>query len=373
MNHALLFHNGEQIVVSAQDVKNGKYARESEFVDVEHPDYKVEFVSGGKPKRNETIGIPYFRLYYSYEDYKRLFPDRADKYKIICDMRHYQESQWHKDWKAKVSSFCTTEKYFKHEDQWKYADAFYDKFDTCIEFQHSYTSSDFEKRNKFYTALHKNMIWLFHMPKANVRKTDDGYYEILENNAKGFFRAAYETQDKFNDVNVFIQVKSNKIYKVKELFQRESDLNGLVATVRYFVPSGTWTENEWINDLKNGAFSKKSVFAIEDWDASFKRYRLSELWKNNYELMIVIGTIKNQREWIRVFRDEKAGNPKRNDEGCIIYEYAGDDKKREYPLSHQDEQAQTWMLIQAYTINRETVTLNPVDNPEWWKKARSLN
>ena len=166
MNKALIFQNGERSLVTAEEVLEGKYNKESEYVDAEYPEFKVRFVSAGKPALGEEVGIPYFRLYYSYEDYKKLYPDRADKYEFVADMRHFQETQWHREWKKRLSFFCETEKYFKHENRWKYADAFDKSTNTCIELQHSYASFEFEERNKFYTALGKNMIWLFHLPKA---------------------------------------------------------------------------------------------------------------------------------------------------------------------------------------------------------------
>ncbi len=252
MEKALLFYDGEPILVSAEEVLVGKYLRDSEFVDAEYPDYKVRFICAGKPAQGAEIGIPYFRLYYSYKEYKELYPDRADKYKIVADMRKFQESPWHREWKEKLSSFCETEKYFKFENRWKYADAFYTDTDTCIELQHSYSGSEFEDRNEFYSALKKKIVWLFHLPKAQVREAKDGTLEILEDNARGFFRAAYETQNKFDNVSVFIQTKSQKIYRVTELYRRNGNFAQHIATVRFFKPNGVWTEEEWIEDLRTG-------------------------------------------------------------------------------------------------------------------------
>ena len=242
MDKALLFYNGEPVLVSAEEIRDGKYPKDSEFVDAEYPDYKVRYVSAGRPAKDEEVGIPYFRLYYSYEEYKNLYPDRADKYKIVADMRRFQESQWHREWKEKLSPFCETEKYFEHDKRWKYADAFYAEADACIELQHSYAGLEFEDRNEFYMALKKKMIWLFNLPKAQVREAEDGTLEILEDNARGFFRAAYETQDKFGEVSVFIQTKSRKIYRVIELYRKNGDYKGHIATLRFFKPNGIWTE-----------------------------------------------------------------------------------------------------------------------------------
>ena len=92
MDKALLFDEGEPVLVSAEEVLDGKYSREREFVDAEYPEYKVRFIRAGKPAHGEEIGTPYFRMYYSYEEYKKLYPDRADKYEIVADMRRFQVS-----------------------------------------------------------------------------------------------------------------------------------------------------------------------------------------------------------------------------------------------------------------------------------------
>ena len=122
MKEAVLFREDEgHIVVSAEDVKNGLYSRYEEFVDPKYEEFKVQYVKSAK-----NNGGPYFRLYYSYEEYKKLFPDRADRYEIVADMRKYQESKWHIHWKENMSGFCSIEKYIKNENtnKWKFSDAF---------------------------------------------------------------------------------------------------------------------------------------------------------------------------------------------------------------------------------------------------------
>ncbi len=173
MDKAMLFYNGDPVLVTAEEVLAGKYPRDSEFLDAEYPEYKVEFVSAGKPAMGEEVGIPYFRLYYSYEEYKELYPDRADRYDFVIKLRRFQETQWHREWKEKLSAFCETEKHFINGSRWKFADAYDEKTNTCIEFQHSYASFEFEDRNEFYASLNKNMLWLFHLPRARIREAVD--------------------------------------------------------------------------------------------------------------------------------------------------------------------------------------------------------
>ena len=59
--------------MSADDVKAGLYDKNMHFVDPEY-EFRVRFVRGAK-----NNGGPYFRLYYSYEEYKKKYPDRADR------------------------------------------------------------------------------------------------------------------------------------------------------------------------------------------------------------------------------------------------------------------------------------------------------
>ena len=184
MKTALLFReNEEKIEVSAEEVRDGTYSRYEEFVDPEY-EYKVQYVKGAR-----NNGGPYFRLYYSYEEYKKLYPERASRYEIVANMRKFQESVWHRQWKEKMSPFCIIEKCIKNPTTGKrrYADAFYQKTNTCIEFQHSYIALDFEERNEFYSNLSINTIWLYDLPRANAIEDDEGNIEILEDNARGFF------------------------------------------------------------------------------------------------------------------------------------------------------------------------------------------
>ena len=143
MYKALLFREETtSILVSADDIKNGLYDRNEEYVDPEYL-FKVIYVKGSR-----NNGRPYFRMYYSHEDYARLYPDKASRYEIVANMRRFQESKWHKKWKENIAEFCDTERYIKNPKtgQYKYADGYIEASKTCIEFQHSYIALDFEDR-----------------------------------------------------------------------------------------------------------------------------------------------------------------------------------------------------------------------------------
>ena len=143
MKRALLFRDNEKLIlVSAEDVKKGLYDRHDNYVDPEY-EFKVEYVNGAK-----NGGGPYFRLYYSYEEYKRLYPERADRYELVANMRRYEESEWHTRWKTNVAGFCNIERTIQNKEtrKWKIADAYYPAMKTCIEFQHSYISFHFEEK-----------------------------------------------------------------------------------------------------------------------------------------------------------------------------------------------------------------------------------
>lgn len=336
MKYALLFkENEEPVLVSAEEVKEGKYSRYEEFVDPEY-EYKVQFV---KCARNN--GGPYFRLYYSYEEYKKLYPDRASRYEIVVDMRKYDECAWHKRWKEKVADFCDIERCIKNPatNKRKFADAFYNKTQTCIEFQHSYIALDFEERNKFYEKLSINIIWLYDLPGANVRPDEAGNIEILEDNARGFFRIS-EKPDNLKNHYVYIQVKSGMIYRVKELFRRESSKE-YKSTIRYFIPSEVYTEKEFIASIKsNKIFRKRKITNT-----------IQELWNPNYLWMIVKNNENGDLIYITrnqfndIFRDFSTG--------CIKYIYVdgkyGNKTKKQYLLSYQSENSPIWSLVKYKT------------------------
>ena len=363
MNTALIFKDGEPVLVTAKEVFSGKYGRyEYEFVDPEY-NFKVKFVCGAK-----NGGGPYFRLYYSYEDYKKLYPERADRYQIVANMRRFQECKWHREWKAKFSDSSEIEKWIKNPNngKYKYADAFLSGLNTCIEFQHSYIALNFEERNTFYADLGIKVVWLYDLPKANIKETPDGYLEILEDNARGFFRIS-ETPDNLKNNYVYIQVKSGMIYRVKEL-QRKLINSNYKSTIRYFVPSEIYTEDDFIAAVKDGTiFATKSIedkkpiddmksivensFTVSSSPHSVWK-SMAELWKPNY-ISMRIQDMEDPKKQVIMVNTDGHGNLFRNENGCIIYQYVKDKGytfdgrfcRKEYLLSREKEHAQIWREI----------------------------
>lgn len=336
MKKALIFReNQEPILVSADDIKNGLYSRNEEFVDPAY-EYRVQFVSGAR-----NNGGPYFRYYYSLEEFKKLYPDRASRYEIVAKMRRYEESQWHKRWKENVSTFCNIEKYTKdpNTNKYKYADAFYEETRTCIEFQHSYISFDFEERNDFYENLSINVIWLYDLTSQEIHKNEKGNVEILENNAKGFFRIS-ENPENLKKHNVYIQVKSGVIYRVKELLRYDSS-KMQKSTIRYFIPEESYTEQAFIEAIKDNSLGD---------DETCKP--LVEWWSSNYSSM----TVQNVEtgDVIRVNCNGNGEMYRDFENDCIQYKYVdckfGSMNTKDYSLRHEDEEKPIWVFIESKNI-----------------------
>jgi hypothetical protein len=203
MNQARIFDDNHiPTIVSADDVLNGKINKNNSFVDLEY-EFKVTFV-----KASRGHGSPYFRIYMSREDYRKLSPEQKDKYEILCQMRHLKETKWHIGWKDAVGSFCEIEKTISNPEtnEYKRADAYFKGTNTCIEFQHSFIALDFECRNAFYQKLGINIIWLYDLSKAVVKRGDDGECQILEDNARGFFKIS-ENEENLSKWPVFSRLK----------------------------------------------------------------------------------------------------------------------------------------------------------------------
>ena len=301
MEKAMIF--GTENIVTAEEVKQGKYSRLEEFVDPEYQ-FKVEFVKGSR-----NNGRPYFRLYYSYEEYKKLFPERADRYQLIANMRHFEESKWHKKWKDLFSSFCDIEHYTKNSEtnKWKFADAFFDKTNTCFEFQHSYIAQDFEERNQFYEILGIHVVWLYDLSKAQVVENKDGFIDILEDNARGFFRVS-ENPENLRNHPVFIQVKSGMIYRVNELLRRDS-AKETKSTIRCFNPTQVFSEQEFVELIKCNREIAKCNFMFD----------LRELWSHSYKWIVVEDTKDNET---KMFNADNEGELFRSFKtGLIQYKY----------------------------------------------------
>ena len=341
MDEALLFQNGEKILVKAAEVLEGRYDYHgNQFVDPEY-EFRVSFVKAAKGQ-----GKPYFRLYYSYADYKRLFPDRADRYKIVANMRRYDESRWHKHWKELFRPFCTIEKYIKNPttNQWKFADAFYASTHTCIEFQHSYIAFVYEERNAFYNALGVNTIWLYDLTEATIRD-ENGIIEILEDNSKGFFRVS-EKPENLKTHPVYIQVKGGLIYRVHELLRREIN-SELKSSIRYFIPSEVFTEEEFVLAVKEEHIHAKST-------KNDKLSYLYELWKPEFTCMVVQ---RDGEEAQLLFNAVRHGEMYRSyKDNMLQYKYVTCHEEngvikfivnlnKDYSLSPAKESSRSWRII----------------------------
>lgn len=336
MKNACLFRNSEsKILVSAEEVKSGKYDRKDEFVDPEY-EFKVQYVNGAK-----SSGAPYFRLYYSYEEYKKLYPDRADRYEIVANMRKYQESKWHRKWKEKFSSFCEIEKCIKNESlkKWKFADVFCAKNNICVEFQHSYISFDFEDRNEFYRQKSLKTIWLYDLTYANICKREDGLVEILENNANGFFRISEKPNNLFNNY-VYIQVKTGEIFRVKELLRRKISKESL-STIRCFKAVEQYTEEEFVEIIKTNRIETEKKERLPQL--------IEELWQPVFSWMIIKNTLTEQKFFLNCNR---SGNIFRK-YGKIVYKLVEDGanirRQKEYLLEASLEKQNIWIL-EAYAL-----------------------
>ena len=267
MDKARLFKNGVNTVVYAQEVKDGIYSRYENFVDIEY-EFRATYVKAAK-----NNGRPYFKIYVSKEDYRRLSPEQKSKYDILCELRHFQNGPWHVEWQDKFKSFCAIEKYIKNPTtgKWKYADAFYEDKKICVEFQHSYIDFYFEERNDFYNSLGIKTIWLYDLTKLEVKKIDDKTYEILEDNANGFFRIS-EKEENLKDNIVLIQAKDRKIYRINELKRKEID-DKLKSTIRIFNPISIYTEEEFLNAVKEVDNTLLTIKFDDEIDTLYK------LWK----------------------------------------------------------------------------------------------
>lgn len=276
MKIAKIFKTGE--IISAQDIADGRYSRDNDFVDVEE-EFSVRYWKGAK-----NNGVPHFKLYLSKEDYKRLSPEQIERYKILCNMRHLEDSMWHREWEDAFSSFAQIEKHIKNPitNKYKIADAYYEGANVEIEFQHSYIAHDFEDRNLFYDEIGIDTIWLYDLTSSDIVEDDLGFCWILEDNSKGFFRVA-ENPDNLMKQNVFIQAKDNLIYHINKLERKRID-NELKSTIRGFMPLGIYTQDQFISMIKNKKFS----FMKAHQDPELKT--IWELWKKNYYWMAVEDT-----------------------------------------------------------------------------------
>jgi len=335
MNEARIFKDNRSTVVKARDVLSGAISKENEFVDLEY-EFRVIFVKSAK-----NNGSPYFRLYLSREDYKRLSKEQKSKYDILCEMRNLKESPWHREWKDKLKAFCSIEKTIRNikTNQCKRADAFCEESNTCIELQHSYIANDFEERNAFYSRLGINIIWLYDLTKSNVKKINENVYEILENNAKGFFKIS-EIESNLFDWPIFIQSKDGFIYEIKKL-ERKSIDDELKSTIRQFSPIEIFSESEFFEFIKNYKNNSNKPCSIR------------ELWKQKFSCMVVEDTYTGNQLLITGRYDGTIYRDFQYD--CILYQFVVFENptykikgNNEYPMSKEEEESKKWILLYGY-------------------------
>ncbi|MBQ6478513.1 MAG: hypothetical protein IJI44_04000 [Erysipelotrichaceae bacterium] len=341
---ARIFKTGE--IITAQDVFDGKYDRHEDFVDVEE-DFKVLYWKGAK-----NHGRPHFKLYLSLEDYKKLSDEQKSRFDILREQRHFQESLWHKEWENKFDSFAEIEKTIKNPNtnRRKRADAYYEKINTCIEFQHSFIDYDFEERNEFYKELGINTIWLYDLTHLHVNEMDDGSYQILEDNAKGFFRIA-ENPENLKNNKIFIQTRGGLIYQVPALYRKPID-NDLKSTIRYFYPTCIITESEFIERIKNNGINKQ-ITRIN----GIVCQSIHSLWKPEYYQMVVNNVEEGYSILVCEDRNKKGKMEKDfKFPSVIIYRYVTWKNnhfeirnKTRYRLKSDTANKNVWSLIYGYS------------------------
>lgn len=343
MRKALLFKDGNEIILSAQQVlDNYETYKYEEFVDPEY-EFRVNFIKDCKGHTG-----PYFRFYLSKEDYSKLSTEKKTKYDILANQRHFQEGPWHRYWEDKFKQYGNIEYYIKAKNERKYkrADFFYLNGKTCVEFQHSYIANDFEERNEFYDKEGLNIVWLYDLTMVSVKENNEGYFEILENNAKGFFKVS-ENQQNLSDYPVFIQVKGGTIYRVKELLRKEID-NKLKSTIRFFKNDGIYTEDEFVKGVIESNTSFKSK--------KFKEKGLSsiyDLWDKSYSMIIITDGEKE----IKITGTKDGGIFSDLNFGNILFNYVDwlgnsnlflDRNGKNYRMKKSESNEKKWKLLKAY-------------------------
>ncbi|MDY6392830.1 MAG: hypothetical protein SPL80_08360 [Bacilli bacterium] len=343
---ARLFIDGKAVFVTPDQVKEGVVPRESEFTDPDS-EFGVRYVKDCKGHYG-----PYFKLYLSLEDYKRLSPERKTAWDILSDQRHYANGPWHRKWEAMFSSFCRMETTIKNEKTGilKRADAFFEQGDTIIEFQHSYIGEDFETRGAHYSSLGLNMVWLCDLTKGNVLPQEDGTYLVLEDNARPFFRVAMNPKN-LARFPVFIQAKDRLIYLIKEIWRKDTD-GEIKATVRVFRPAGIFTEKEFIECIKN----KDERFMSESFASKekFEKKTLFELWEKHFSRMVVLEA--DQDKILAFYSNGKGGMMRNFETGNVQALYMSKNERtgryvknydKWYDVSSARAKAKNWILLET--------------------------
>lgn len=349
---ARLFIDGKAIFVTPDQVKEGFVPKESEFTDPDS-EFGVRYVKDCKGHYG-----PYFKLYLSLEDYQRLSPERKTAWDILSDQRHYANGPWHRKWEAVFSPFCMMEKAIKNEETGilKRADAFFEQGKTVIEFQHSYIGEDFETRSAHYSSLGLNMVWLCDLTKGSVLPQDDGTYLVLEDNARPFFRVA-KNPENLAKFPVFIHTKDGLIYLIKEIWRKNTD-NDIKATVRVFRPAGIFTEDEFVQCIKN----MDERFMSEPFAARLQpeKKTLFELWEKRYSRMVVLEF--DQEKILAFYPDGKGGMRRNFETGNVQALYMGKNERtgryvknydKWYDVSFARAKAKNWVLLEAQLATGE--------------------
>ncbi len=203
-------------------------------------------------------------------------------------------------------------------------------------------NNDGSKHLIFYSGLGYDVIWLYDLPRANVKPLENGEIDILEDNARGFFRIS-ENPNNLRNHSVFIQVKSGLIYKVSELMRRESG-SEFMSSIRYFVPEIIYTEQEFVEAIKNNTVGLSS---------------LDSLWSPGLDWIIVEDT--SEHKTIMINRDKKGNMFRSFSNGFIQYKYVTctfennqfkwyRNKDKDYSLRYNKERSKIWKLIRAQGI-----------------------
>ncbi len=372
MNRARLFKDGT--IVDAYDVYEGRVSRNSDFVDIEE-DFRAIYWGGAKHKKGEP-GRPHFKIYLTREEYKKLTPEQKTRLEILRTQKHYQESEWHREWEDRFEEFAEIEKTITNPEtkKRKRADAYIEDQKLAIEFQHSFINYDFEDRNSFYSELGINTIWIYDLTAQNVKYEDDTY-SILENNAKGFFRIAEDPNNLKNNV-VFIQSKDGNLYRVDALRRKLIDDNKQ-STIREFDPVQIITPEELIDEIRNNRFQAfedvQETALVENVDinpivpvfAPTAIYAakndeiktVNELWDQRYYFMILFN--EHTRQYIRIVKDpQKNGQMERYGKwNHILYQLVDwNPHTNQYTvkssgkihMSWEDERSRSWKLIRGF-------------------------
>ena len=195
----------------------------------------------------------------------------------------------------------------------------------------------------WFKSSTKMKRWMF-IILIGIILTCYGIAEILEDNARGFFRIS-ENPNNLKRCPVFIQTKSGMIYRVRELFRQETSSN-LKSTIRYFNVNESFTKDEFIDAIKNDNIKQHNDSAPSS---------LIELWDSSYKWMIVENT--NTHKTIMINRDQNNNMLRSFNNNCIQYKYVTCldqealfytiNSQKEYSIRDDKALSKIWRLIRA--------------------------